>query len=77
MATTLNLGNIKGDTGDVGPTGLTPVITANTGANVPVDTQGTATADTTDPDNPIINIRITYGSNWCNSSNYSIGYRFS
>ena len=62
MATTLNLGNIKGDTGDVGPTGLTPVITANTGANVPVDTQGTATADTTDPDNPIITFGLPIGA---------------
>ena len=62
MATTLNLGNIKGDTGDVGPTGLTPVITANTGANVPVDTQGTATADTTDPDNPVITFGLPTGA---------------
>ena len=62
MATTLNLGNIKGDTGDVGPIGLTPVITANTGANVPVDTQGTATADTTDPDNPIITFGLPTGA---------------
>ena len=62
MATSLNLGNIKGDTGETGPTGLTPVITANTGANVPVDTQGTATADTTDPDNPIITFGLPTGA---------------
>ena len=62
MATTLNLGNIKGDQGIQGETGLTPVITANTGANVPVDTQGTATADTTDPDNPIITFGLPIGA---------------
>ena len=62
MATSLNLGNIKGDTGEQGPTGLTPVITANTGANVPVDTQGTASADTTDPDNPIITFGLPIGA---------------
>ena len=65
MATTLNLGNIKGDQGDkgdTGDTGATPVITTLTGTNVPVDTQGTATADTTDPANPIITFGLPTGA---------------